>query len=216
MVDGVTKLGKMAFTSREAEQAENFRKMLLAMARRHPRHPGQARRPPRQHAHARVPAAREAGADRRRDDGDLRAARQPARHRQDQGRARGPLVPLPLARGVRGARAQDRGEAAGSRGLHPRRPRRGSRRPAATHGIEAEVTGRAKRLCSIWQKMQRQQIDLEEVYDVIAFRVLTDSVKRLLRGARRRPRHLDARSRAASRTTSRCPSRTCTSRCTPR
>jgi GTP diphosphokinase / guanosine-3',5'-bis(diphosphate) 3'-diphosphatase len=33
LVDGVTKLGKIAWTSREERQAENFRKMLLAMAR---------------------------------------------------------------------------------------------------------------------------------------------------------------------------------------
>src|SRR5206468_151466 len=33
LVDGVTKIGKINFTSREEKQAENFRKMLLAMAR---------------------------------------------------------------------------------------------------------------------------------------------------------------------------------------
>ena len=32
-MDGVTKLGKLAFSSREERQAENFRKMLIAMAR---------------------------------------------------------------------------------------------------------------------------------------------------------------------------------------
>ena len=31
LVDGVTKIGKLAFSSREERQAENFRKMLLAM-----------------------------------------------------------------------------------------------------------------------------------------------------------------------------------------
>src|SRR5262245_47771569 len=33
LVDGVTKIGKLAFSSREERQAENFRKMLVAMAR---------------------------------------------------------------------------------------------------------------------------------------------------------------------------------------
>src|SRR3990172_11438494 len=33
LVDGVTKIGKLAFASREERQAENFRKMLVAMAR---------------------------------------------------------------------------------------------------------------------------------------------------------------------------------------
>ena len=32
LVDGVTKIGKLPFTSREEEQAENVRKMLLAMS----------------------------------------------------------------------------------------------------------------------------------------------------------------------------------------
>src|SRR5229473_6196614 len=33
LVDGVSKIGKLAFSSREERQAENFRKMLVAMAR---------------------------------------------------------------------------------------------------------------------------------------------------------------------------------------
>ena len=32
LVDGVTKIGKLAFSSREERQAENFRKMVVAMA----------------------------------------------------------------------------------------------------------------------------------------------------------------------------------------
>jgi GTP pyrophosphokinase len=33
LVDGVTKIGQVSFTSREEKQAENFRKMLVAMAK---------------------------------------------------------------------------------------------------------------------------------------------------------------------------------------
>jgi (p)ppGpp synthase/HD superfamily hydrolase len=33
LVDGLTKIGKFSYVSREEEQAENFRKMILAMAR---------------------------------------------------------------------------------------------------------------------------------------------------------------------------------------
>ena len=81
---------------------------------RYPRHPRQALRPPRQHAVAQSPAAREAGAHRRRDDADLRAAREPARYPVDQGRARGPRVQVPLPGRVRAARDRDREDAAPS------------------------------------------------------------------------------------------------------
>ena len=70
--------------------------------RRHRRGPDQAGRPPAQHAHARPHAAREAGSDRAADDGDLRAAGEPARYLAVQvgaGRSRLPLSPT---RGVQG------------------------------------------------------------------------------------------------------------------
>ena len=38
------------------------------------------------------------------------------------------------------------------------------------------MTGRAKHNYSIWRKMQSQQCDFDQVYDVIAFRVLVESV----------------------------------------
>ena len=37
--------------------------------------------------------------------------------------------------------------------------------------------GRIKRLYSIWQKLRRQQIPIEQVYDLLAARIITDSVK---------------------------------------
>jgi GTP diphosphokinase / guanosine-3',5'-bis(diphosphate) 3'-diphosphatase len=43
-------------------------------------------------------------------------------------------------------------------------------------GVSADVYGRVKHLYSIWRKMQVQSIDFAEVHDVIAFRVLVDSV----------------------------------------
>ena len=43
-------------------------------------------------------------------------------------------------------------------------------------GVEAKVYGRVKHLYSIWRKMLEQTIDFAEVHDVIAFRVLVDSV----------------------------------------
>jgi GTP pyrophosphokinase len=45
------------------------------------------------------------------------------------------------------------------------------------NGIPAEVSGRIKRLYSIYQKIKRQGIDLDQIYDFVALRVITDSVK---------------------------------------
>ncbi|MEH6469808.1 MAG: GTP diphosphokinase [Halopseudomonas sp.] len=47
----------------------------------------------------------------------------------------------------------------------------------ASIGIEAELMGRAKHIYSIWRKMQRKQIDFDQVYDVRAVRVLVPEVK---------------------------------------
>jgi len=44
-------------------------------------------------------------------------------------------------------------------------------------GIPVEIMGRVKRLHSIARKMRKQGIDVDQVYDYVAFRLLTDSVK---------------------------------------
>ena len=44
-------------------------------------------------------------------------------------------------------------------------------------GIPARVEGRVKRPYSIWQKIRRQKISLDQVYDLLALRIVTDSVK---------------------------------------
>jgi GTP pyrophosphokinase len=47
----------------------------------------------------------------------------------------------------------------------------------ARAGIRAEVTGRPKHIYSIWRKMQRKGVGLEDLFDVRAVRVLVDDVK---------------------------------------
>ncbi|NTW17182.1 MAG: bifunctional (p)ppGpp synthetase/guanosine-3',5'-bis(diphosphate) 3'-pyrophosphohydrolase, partial [Syntrophaceae bacterium] len=42
-------------------------------------------------------------------------------------------------------------------------------------GLKGEIEGRAKHLFSIYRKMEEQRIDLDEVYDLIAFRIILDS-----------------------------------------
>ena len=44
-------------------------------------------------------------------------------------------------------------------------------------GIPARIDGRVKRPYSVFQKMRRQKIAIEEVYDLLALRIVTDSVK---------------------------------------
>jgi GTP pyrophosphokinase len=46
----------------------------------------------------------------------------------------------------------------------------------AEHGFAAEVSGRQKHLFSIFRKMRSQQCEYEQVYDVIAFRLIVESI----------------------------------------
>ena len=43
-------------------------------------------------------------------------------------------------------------------------------------GIKTEIYGRPKHIYSIWKKMQRKQLDIDELYDLLAVRVIVDSV----------------------------------------
>lgn len=43
-------------------------------------------------------------------------------------------------------------------------------------GISAEIYGRPKHIYSIWKKMQRKQLDIDELYDLLAVRVIVDNL----------------------------------------
>ncbi len=47
----------------------------------------------------------------------------------------------------------------------------------AAAGIEGEVTGRAKHIYSIWRKMKRKGIDFSQVYDIRAVRILVPTIR---------------------------------------
>ncbi len=47
----------------------------------------------------------------------------------------------------------------------------------AEHGIRGEVSGRSKHLYSIHRKMEKRNVEFEEIYDLIALRILVDSVR---------------------------------------
>ncbi len=51
------------------------------------------------------------------------------------------------------------------------------KRELAQAGIAADVTGRPKHIYSIWNKMQRKQAGIDALYDIRAVRILVDSVK---------------------------------------
>jgi GTP pyrophosphokinase len=43
-------------------------------------------------------------------------------------------------------------------------------------GIRAEITGRPKHIYSIWRKMRRKAVDIDRIFDLLAVRVLVDTV----------------------------------------
>ncbi|MBA8667389.1 bifunctional (p)ppGpp synthetase/guanosine-3',5'-bis(diphosphate) 3'-pyrophosphohydrolase [Holosporaceae bacterium 'Namur'] len=47
----------------------------------------------------------------------------------------------------------------------------------AQSGIKAEVHGREKTSCSIWRKMERKNVTFEQLSDIIAFRILIDNIE---------------------------------------
>jgi GTP diphosphokinase / guanosine-3',5'-bis(diphosphate) 3'-diphosphatase len=46
----------------------------------------------------------------------------------------------------------------------------------AEHGLEGEVSGRLKHVYSIYRKLQAQQISLDELHDILAFRIILNTV----------------------------------------
>ncbi len=46
----------------------------------------------------------------------------------------------------------------------------------SNEGISAVIYGRPKHIYSIWKKMQRKQLDIDELYDLLAVRVIVDNL----------------------------------------
>ncbi|HQN06446.1 MAG TPA: bifunctional (p)ppGpp synthetase/guanosine-3',5'-bis(diphosphate) 3'-pyrophosphohydrolase [Thermoanaerobaculia bacterium] len=176
VVDGVTKIGRYAYTSKEAQQAETFRKMLLAMT-------GDLRvilvkLADRLHNMRTLHHLREE--KRRVIAAETMEIYAPLANRLGMGRIKGELEDLsfrylhPDEFIALSAAVDERMKASGA-AIESLRVDIGARLEEA--GVPAEVTGRVKRLWSIRQKLIRQSIPLDQLYDVLAFRVLVDSVR---------------------------------------
>jgi len=176
LVDGVTKLGKLAFSSREERQAENFRKMLVAMAR--------------DLRVLMIKLADRLHNMRTLDYLSSEKARKIAQETLD--------IYAPLAHRLGMAKVKAELEDLALRTLHPdaylelqRRvaKRRLEREAEINHviailekklsevGIEVQIRGRPKHFYSIWKKMHDQGREFDEIYDLTAVRVVTNSVR---------------------------------------
>jgi guanosine-3',5'-bis(diphosphate) 3'-pyrophosphohydrolase len=176
LVDGVTKLGKFPWTTREERQAENFRKMLVAMAK-----------------DIRVILIKLAD----RTD-NMRTLEHMSMDGQDRIARETMDIYAPLANrlGIYWLRAEL--EDLSFRYLYPneykqladdleatQEQRQGYveevegilRRIMGDNDVRCEVHGRSKNLWGIYNKMRHSKRTLDQIYDVVAFRVLTDSIR---------------------------------------
>src|SRR5215470_12052054 len=160
LVDGVTKIGKLAFSSREERQAENFRKMLVAMAR-----------------DLRVLMIKLADRLHNMQTLDIYA---PLAHRLGMAKVKAEYEDLAL-RVMNPEDYQD---------LMRRVAKRRLEREAEINrlivllqdklgevGIESKIAGRPKHFYSIWKKMHEGGREFDEIYDLTAVRVLTNTVR---------------------------------------
>ena len=175
IVEGVTKIDKIQFANREDRQAENVRKMLLAMVsdvrvvlikladRIHNMRTLEHLQPDRQEAIAR----------------ETMEIYAPLAHRLGMGKIRGELEDLAFrytdpvgyeqvsaaveARRVDGEQFMRTVEDTLTEQLRE-------------NNISARVEWRIKRLYSIYQKLQRSKILFDQVYDFLAIRVITEDV----------------------------------------
>ena len=192
MVDGVSKLDKIEFQSREDAQAENFRKMLLAMARDvrvilikladrlhnmrtlDAMAPAQRRRIARETMDIYAPIANRLGLN--------------ALYLELQDLSFTHLYPLRY----RDPRQGDQGGARQpARGDEPDARRR-SREGFATASIAAVVTGREKTIYSVYKKMREKHYTFSQVFDIYGVRVLVAGHADVLSRARRAARAVQA------------------------
>ncbi len=176
LVDGLTKIKRLDLVSKKAEQAENFRKLLIAIS-----------------SDIRVLLVKLA--DRLHNMRTLEHMKPESRHRNSEETLD---IYAPLA-GLMGMQAlREELEDHAFRWLHPdayqavneklaelrlrnkglvEEIRQALARKFSDAGIKAEASGREKKPYSIWSKMEHKQISLEQLSDIFAFRVVVDSIE---------------------------------------
>ena len=176
IVEGVTKISKIDFATREEEQAENLRKMMLAMVddirvvlikladRLHNMRTLEHLQPDRQRKIAE----------------ETLEIYAPIAHRLGMGKIRGELEDLgfrfldpagyeQVEKAVNARRKQGEAFLAKMQQILTDKLKEA--------GIQARVESRIKRLYSIHKKLQRQRISVDQVYDFCAMRVITRSLQ---------------------------------------
>jgi GTP diphosphokinase / guanosine-3',5'-bis(diphosphate) 3'-diphosphatase len=176
IVDGLTKIGNLSFNSTQERQVENYRKLLLSIAK-----------------DARVILIKLADRlhnmrtldwlppdKRRRIAQETRDLYAPLAHRFGMAKMRWELEDLAFKhlepdeyKGLAKLVAQKRGEREALI-AQMREPLESELRRAGLK--EVEVTGRPKHLWSIYKKMRQREKPYDEIYDLLAIRVLVNSV----------------------------------------
>src|SRR5438309_8019063 len=176
LVDGVTKISRYAYVSKEEQQAETFRKMLLAMV-----------------SDLRVVLVKLA--DRLHnmrtlqylaDDKQIAIAKEtmeiyaPIANRLGMGRLKNELEDLSfryLHSGEFEELQKSVNEKLAVSGELVGRIKETLASKLKDNEISGEVNGRVKSMFSIWMKLRRQEIDIGQLYDYVGFRIITASVK---------------------------------------
>ena len=176
LVDGVTKLGKIHVHTREQAQAENIRKMLVAMAE--DIRVVLIKLGDRLHNMRTVGAHNEERRQRiSRETLDIYA---PLAHRLGIWQIKGELEDLAFAQldpdNYRAVAAKV-SKAAEERGTFIKDVTEILQREFERLGITAEISGRPKHIFSIHDKMERSHKEFDEIYDLIALRILVDTIK---------------------------------------
>ncbi|HTZ86885.1 MAG TPA: bifunctional (p)ppGpp synthetase/guanosine-3',5'-bis(diphosphate) 3'-pyrophosphohydrolase [Solirubrobacteraceae bacterium] len=176
IVDGVTKLEGITFQSHDEAQAENYRKMMVAMAT--DVRVILIKLADRLHNMRTIDAlAKQKQMDKARETLDIYA---PLAHRLGIHAIKWELEDLAFAtlhprkyQEIKGLVAQQRDDREG----YVSQAGEYLARELAELGIQAQIAGRAKHFYSIYSKMTKKGREFNEIYDLTAMRVIVDSVK---------------------------------------